>query len=81
LVDKLGYIEDAVDRAIELAKLDPRNVRVVKYTPPESLFGSMLVGPSAQSAGLNLSALLEMTTPRAYYLCSWLPSLIANHTN
>ena len=31
LVDKLGYVEDAVDRAIELAKLDPRNVRVVKY--------------------------------------------------
>ncbi len=81
LVDKLGYIEDAIDRAIELAKLDPRNVRVVKYTPPESLLGSMLVGPSAQSGGLNLSALLEMTTPRAYYLCSWLPSLVANHTN
>jgi len=81
LVDKLGYVEDAVDRAIELAKLDPRNVRVVKYTQQQGLIDSMLMGPSAQSGQLNLSALLEMTTPRAYFLCSWLPAVIANHPN
>src|SRR4029079_9819778 len=65
LVDKLGYIEDRVDRAIELAKLDPRNVRLLTYTSPESVFGSRLVGSSAQSTALTLSAWLEMTTPRA----------------
>ncbi|MEI8240529.1 MAG: hypothetical protein WCI22_14035, partial [Actinomycetota bacterium] len=33
LVDEIGYLEDAVDRAIELAHLDKSNVRVVKYKP------------------------------------------------
>jgi protease IV len=80
LVDKLGFMEDAIDRAIELAKLNPRNVRVVKYTQPESLLGSTLFGPSASAASgqLNLTAIAEMTTPRAYYLYTWLPSLLTN---
>ncbi len=80
LVDKLGFVEDAIDRAIELAKLNPSNVRVVKYTQPESLLGSTLFGPSA-TAGigqLNLAAIAEMTAPRAYYLYTWLPSLLTN---
>jgi protease IV len=81
LVDKLGYVEDAVDRAIELAKLDPRNVRVVNYTQPGGLLDSLLTVPSAQSSQINLSAVLEMTTPRAYFLCSWLPAVVANHSN
>ncbi len=34
LVDKLGFLEDAVDRAIELAKLDPHNVPRGEIRPP-----------------------------------------------
>ena len=36
LVDKLGYIEDAVQRAIDLNDLKADNVRVVKYEAPKS---------------------------------------------
>ena len=50
LVDKLGFQEDAVDRAIDLANLDRSNVRVVKYTAPEGLLDSVLFGPSAIGA-------------------------------
>ncbi|MCC7087095.1 MAG: signal peptide peptidase SppA [Pirellulales bacterium] len=77
LVDKIGYLEEAIDRAMELANLDKSNTRVVNYSPPATLLGSMF-GSSAQSGHWNLAALLDSLAPRAYYLCSWLPPVVAN---
>jgi len=70
LVDKKGYIEDAVDRAIALASLDKSNTKVVRYKRPVDLFGS-LIGMKAQSNQPNLKTLLEMSTPRAWYIFTW----------
>lgn len=81
LVDKIGYVEEAIDRAIELAHLDKEDVRVVKYEPEPSL-SDLLLGAQSRSPrldvarGLDLAQLLSVTSPRAYYLCSWLPSLV-----
>ncbi|QDU25192.1 Putative signal peptide peptidase SppA [Anatilimnocola aggregata] len=80
LVDKIGFLEDAVARALELAKLEKDSVRVVKYKRPASLFdiGAMA---KAQQGSANISALtglLEMSTPRAYYLFSAFPTLAAS---
>jgi protease-4 len=74
LVDKLGFIEDAVDRAIELARLDKDKVKVVRYKSEPSL-SSLLLGGESRSAGLDLKSLLDMTTPRAYYLAAWPPAV------
>jgi len=44
LIDKLGYQEDAVKRAIELNAdkfSDRNNVRVVKYTIPQGLLSTL----------------------------------------
>lgn len=84
LVDKLGYIDDAVNRAIKLNELDAENVRVVKYFAPKGLLNDVLLGPGASSElsalghgpRFDLAALLDLTAPRAYYLCTWLPSLV-----
>ena len=74
LIDKVGYLEDAVDRAVELAHLGNK-VKVVRYKQDAGL-GSLLMGGQSQaSQTLELKALLEMTTPKAYYLASWLPGL------
>lgn len=75
LVDKIGFIEDAVDRAIELASLDKNNVTVVKYAPEPTL-SSLLLSGQAKTPGLNLSAMLELGSPRAYYLWTRVPPLI-----
>ncbi len=78
LVDKIDYLEVAVDRAIALNNLDENNVRVVTYLKPASLFGGVLspLGEDGKSAGrLDLASLLDLTAPRAYYLCTWLPAL------
>jgi protease-4 len=73
LVDRLGFVEDAIDRAIELAGLDKENVRVVKYHRTQGLFEQLMYGPQSRRQQLDLAALLELSAPKAYYLCTWLP--------
>ncbi|MEK6249118.1 MAG: signal peptide peptidase SppA, partial [Planctomycetales bacterium] len=77
LVDKLGYLEDAIDRAAELADLDSQSVRVVKYQQPQGLL-DIALGGQAQSTGFDLARLVDLTAPRAYYLCTWMPVIVSN---
>jgi protease-4 len=77
LVDKIGFVEAAVDRAIELAKLDPQQVRVVKYKPEPTL-ASIFIGEESRGRQLDLRAILDVTTPRAYYLHTWLPAAFSS---
>jgi protease IV len=74
LVDKIGFIEDAIDRAIRLANLDKGKVKVVKYKS-EPRLSDILFGQSRVQPQFDLAALLEVSTPRAYYLCTWLPAM------
>jgi protease-4 len=73
LVDKIGFVEDAVDRAIELAKLDKDKVRVVKFKRPTSLFDLSPMAMSKSSEAFGLSQLLELSSPKAYFLATSLP--------
>ncbi|MBX7073437.1 MAG: signal peptide peptidase SppA [Pirellulales bacterium] len=79
LVDEIGYIEEAIERALELAKLDKKKTKVVELKPQLGLFEQLLMGPDAQArsslTGLGLSQLLDLTSPRAYYMFTWLPAL------
>jgi protease-4 len=77
LIDKIGFIEDAIDRAIELAHLNRADVKVVKYKEEQRL-SEILFGESHAQPPFDLAAILETTTPRAYYLCTWLPALAAS---
>ncbi|MEI6658369.1 MAG: signal peptide peptidase SppA [Planctomycetota bacterium] len=75
LVDRIGFLEDAVDRAVELAGLSAEKARVVKYTKPKGLLDEVLGGASP-TGRVDLTAIAELTTPRGWYLCSWLPALV-----
>lgn len=75
IVDRIGFIEDAIDRVIELASLDRENVRVVKYAKPPTL-ADALFGSSSQSESLNLAALLDLSVPQAYYMYTNLPAAL-----
>ncbi|MGC4003123.1 MAG: signal peptide peptidase SppA [Pirellulales bacterium] len=73
LVDKLGFLEDAVAHAVKLAGKTPDEVKAVRYKKPETLFGEL--GPLGQSQGrvagptdAALNQLRTLTTPRAYFL-------------
>lgn len=76
LIDRIGFLEDAVDRAIELAGLPADQVHVIEYRREPSLL-ELLVGVQAKDPAVELAALLELTVPRAYYLCSWMPPLVS----
>ncbi|MEX0938498.1 MAG: signal peptide peptidase SppA [Pirellulales bacterium] len=79
LVDRIGFVEDAVERAARLANLDLENIRVIQYEEPFA--GILDLVASAQSSGnrgLDLAKLVDMAAPRAYYLCSWLPNLLGS---
>jgi protease-4 len=75
LIDEIGFMEDAIDRVRELAGLDKDNVRVVKYDSPTNLF-DLGFAQSSRASASPLEALCEMSTPRAYYMCSTLPALL-----
>jgi protease IV len=72
LIDKIGFIEDAVDRAIKLAKLDKEKVKVVKYKA-EPRISDVIFGQSRIQPSFDLAAMLDSAAPRAYYICTWLP--------
>ena len=76
LVDRIGFLEDAVDRAVELAGLDDKTARVVKYQRPKGLLDEVLGGRSTPGARTTLEMFAEMTAPRGWYLCSWWPALV-----
>lgn len=69
LIDEIGFVEEAVAKAIELAHLDPDTVSVVKYKRDSSLAG-LILGSTNRNLP-DLAALLDTATPRAYYLFSW----------
>jgi len=75
LVDRIGFLEDAVERAVELAGLTAETARAVKYGKPKGLLDEVLGGASSQSR-VDLGAIAELTTPRGWYLCTWMPALI-----
>ncbi len=80
LVDKIGFIEDAIERALELARqqdqsLDPDNVRAVWFEEPRSLLDFNPLIQANNPLG-SIQALLELSVPRRYYLTTTLPALI-----
>jgi protease-4 len=74
LVDEIGFVEDAIDRAIELAQLPRDTVRVVTYRRMPNLF-SMLGYHQAEAHPLETLS-RELAMPRAFYLATTWPTLI-----
>src|SRR5262245_53769776 len=76
LVDKVGFVEEAIDRALELARLDKEKTRVVRYRRPTdllSVFGS--VEARQQTTAFSLPQLFELAAPRGWYLATSLPAI------
>ena len=76
LIDEIGFIEVAIERAIELAKLDKRQVRVVEYNRPSSLVEDIVGIKQARIQSFDAATLLDLTAPRAYFLATWLPAVV-----
>ncbi len=76
LIDEIGFIEEAIERVIDLAGIDEENVRVVTFKQPVSL--TQAIGLSqVQPVSLGVE-LANLSVPRAYYLFTSLPLLMSN---
>lgn len=80
LVDQIGFIDAAIARATKLAGENTDSVRCVKYEKRPTLLGSIFGAETQVPArGMaDLSAVLDLATPRAYYLWSWVPAALSN---
>ena len=77
LVDRLGFIEDAIERAAELAEIELSRSRVVAYSRPAPWLEVPFLN-QAQASNQVMSSLMEINTPRAYFLSSNLPPLFSS---
>jgi len=82
LIDKIGFQEEAIDRALELASLQKDKTKIIKFKRPVSLSDGLLLRaprgsapPSFALSNFDLSTLLDLSAPRAWFLCTTLPSL------
>jgi protease IV len=78
LVDKIGFVEEAIDRAIELAGLDKKETRVIRYERPAALFDFYGVAQARHSASIGLPELLDLSAPRGWYLATSLPAIVSS---
>jgi protease-4 len=81
LIDKIGFLEAAIERSAELAGVSTDEVRCVKYEPPRTFMGE-LFGAQAKALGgshsFDPATLLDLSAPRAYYLWTSLPAIVTN---
>ena len=80
LIDQTGFLEHAIERAVELAGIDSvDNVRVVKYTRHEpgliEVLGGIEASPQAKWAA-ELRTIMRLSVPRPYYLPNWMPGVL-----
>jgi protease-4 len=80
LVDKIGFVEEAIARAAELAEVNLNDVRCIKYEQRPTVLGELLgaSAPNPSRGQLDWATLLDRLTPRAYYLWTWLPAAMSN---
>jgi protease-4 len=80
LVDKIGFLEEAIARVLELAGQSEDSVRCVKYEEEPTIMDA-IIGSNARGTlrhELDLARLLDLVSPRAYYLWSWQPAAMRN---
>jgi protease-4 len=75
LVDRIGFIEEAIERAIELAGLDKASTRVVTYYEPLRPLGAIGFASASQTSVRPELPILKLSVPEAYYLFTTLPGI------
>jgi protease-4 len=76
LVDEIGYLEEAVQRSMDLAGVTEEDCEVIKYEREPGL-AELLLGVESAQGRPDLGMLLDGAAPRAYYLYTSLPPLLS----
>ncbi len=76
LVDKIGFVEDAIARAVELAGVTPETVRCVEFEPQPNPLAAIFGSAATPQSAVPLDKLIELNVPRAYFLYGFLPAML-----
>lgn len=68
LIDAIGYEQDAIETAKELAGLSGKSVRIVTFSRPFSGLLDLLMGSTATAQPLDPNRFLDQAFPRVYLL-------------
>ena len=74
LIDRIGYMDEAVERAALLAGLSPDNYHVVRYEQPKSLIETMIgmkadrIAGSDSQMAIAVELLNDIASPQMYYI-------------
>lgn len=68
LIDEIGFLDDAIDAAIEAAGLTPETAEVVRYEELESWTSALGLSALTKRSEPLEQALDSVATPRGYYL-------------
>ncbi|MDR0391347.1 MAG: signal peptide peptidase SppA [Planctomycetaceae bacterium] len=67
LIDNIGYIDDAIDKAISLSGVSEHDVKVVKYKPKSQFMETLLEGKTATNL-MSAETISDLTTPKIYLI-------------
>lgn len=68
LIDEIGFLDDAIDAAIDAAGLTPETAEVVRYEELESWTSALGLSALTQRSEPLEKALDSVATPRGYYI-------------
>lgn len=68
LIDKIGFLDDAIDAAMEHAGLTEADSKVIQFRS-KMKFADFLMESRGPDKLLRLETLLDLTTPRVYMIC------------
>jgi protease-4 len=67
LIDEIGFLDDAVERAGRLANMLARDYKVIQYKPKLSVMDTLLESRGSNKI-LSEKTLSEITTPKVYLI-------------
>ncbi|MDR2172195.1 MAG: signal peptide peptidase SppA [Planctomycetaceae bacterium] len=67
LIDNIGFIDDAIEKAISLSGLSEFELKVIKYKPKAAFVEALLEG-KIKSNPLNAENISDATTPKIYMI-------------
>ncbi len=72
LIDEIGYIDDAFDRAMTLAGVSEANAKVIRYQPKKTFVDVLVEGRFSgknPDAALLMEGIADATTPKIFAIC------------
>ncbi|MDR3197703.1 MAG: signal peptide peptidase SppA [Planctomycetaceae bacterium] len=74
LIDEIGFLDDAIKKAMSLAALTENNSKAIRYKPKLSFMDALLESRTTPNK-FGAETIAEIATPRVYLLCPFVPPI------